>query len=143
MICKGCKKNDDLRFGWCFDCTSKGEKRAASRGVIEHIIKGLKNISTGSLNFKYDFKWAWQRLTKTGDYSRFGYFEREYGTDALWGIPNDFISNCRNCKHPIWKHHRNYRFNCGGRSEECACKKYVPLDNLEYLEYKCENNNRW
>ena len=141
MICKGCKRNKDLRLGWCFDCASNGEKRAACRSVLGHIVKGFKNILKRSSNFQYDFKWAWERLTRMGDYSRFGYFEKEYGRQVIWGLPDDCKSKCRICEHPIWKHHHAYIFACGIRSRECYCKQYIPSDNLEYLEWKYQRRN--
>ena len=78
MRCTTCKKEDELRFGVCFDCASSGEERAAKRSVIEHIKKGFINLKIGNYVYaRYDFTWAYQRLTKTGDYSKDGTFDWE------------------------------------------------------------------
>lgn len=74
MICKGCGKDDELRLGFCFDCASAGEERAARRTVLQHLARGFSNLVKRSPNAKYDFKWAWERLTQTGDYARNGAF---------------------------------------------------------------------
>jgi hypothetical protein len=84
MICTGCKRNEDLRFGYCFDCASQGEKRAAKRTTLEHVAKGIRNILEGSKNYQFDFRWAMQRVTRTGDYAPNGYFEKEYGAKEIW-----------------------------------------------------------
>ena len=76
MICKGCQKDDELRLGYCFECAEAGEARAAKRTVLQHIGTMIRNLWRGSDDAKYDFKWAWERLTKTGDYAPGGYFER-------------------------------------------------------------------
>ena len=34
-ICKGCKRLEDLRFGWCFDCCTKAEKEAVLSGKMK------------------------------------------------------------------------------------------------------------
>lgn len=76
MICAGCGNDDELRLGYCWDCASSGEARAAKRTVVQHIAAMFRNLRKGSDNAKYDFKWAWERLTRTGDYAAGGYFER-------------------------------------------------------------------
>lgn len=76
-VCRGCKREEELRLGYCFDCASKGEERAAKRTVIGHIKKAWENYRAGSRNWRYDLKWAWERATRTGDYKRNGYFDRE------------------------------------------------------------------
>jgi hypothetical protein len=69
---------DDVRFDACFDCASTGEERAAKRTVMQHIAKGFDNLQYGNFEYaKYDFSWAWQRLTRTGDYSNSGTFDFE------------------------------------------------------------------
>lgn len=84
MICRACKKqDDDLRFGICFDCALAGEKRSACRTVTQHILRGMKNLIKNSDNYKFDLKWAWERLMRTGDYKRGGIFERDYGKE-IW-----------------------------------------------------------
>lgn len=75
--CNFCGKNEDLRLGCCFDCAVAGEGRAARRTVLQHVSKGLRNLWEGSSNYRYDFKWAYERLTKTGNYKKGGYFEKE------------------------------------------------------------------
>lgn len=81
-ICAGCQKHDDLRMGFCFDCASSGEKRAANRSVPEHLAHAWRNARDGDYHFmKIDLRWAWERLTRSGDYAVGGYFEREYGKD--------------------------------------------------------------
>jgi hypothetical protein len=72
MKCIGCGKDDELRLGFCWDCASEGEARAARRSVLQHLAKALSHI--GQTNFRYDIKWAWERLTRTGDYAPGGYF---------------------------------------------------------------------
>lgn len=79
--CHRCGKVGELRLGFCWDCASWGESRAARRSVWQHIRKGLTNIRNRNDNWRYDFRWAWQRLTKTGDYGRDGYFAR-YGIEV-------------------------------------------------------------
>jgi hypothetical protein len=74
MICAGCGKDEDCRFGFCFDCATAGEERAARRTVLQHLSRGFKNLSTGSNNARFDFQWAWERLTRTGDYAPDGAF---------------------------------------------------------------------
>lgn len=83
MICKGCKRNEDLRFGWCFDCATQGENYAAHRTVVAHIAKDIRNFLVHSPNYRYDFIWALERLTRTGDYRVNSYFENEYGKE-IW-----------------------------------------------------------
>lgn len=77
--CKCCERwVEDVRFDTCFDCASAGEARAAKRTVFQHLAKGLLNLKCGNFEYaKYDFSWAWQRLTRTGDYSFGGTFDLE------------------------------------------------------------------
>jgi len=77
--CKCCEKLvDDVRFDTCFDCASSGEARAAKRTVFQHIAKGWLNLRHGNFEYaKYDFSWAWQRATRTGDYATGGTFDSE------------------------------------------------------------------
>lgn len=72
--CFGCGASRDLRGGFCFDCASAGEARAARRTVVQHICVGFRNLRKRNGCAKYDFQWAWERLTKTGDYAPGGYF---------------------------------------------------------------------
>jgi hypothetical protein len=69
---------DDVRFDACFDCASTGEERAAKRTTLQHLAKFWENIRHGNYEYsRYDLSWAWQRLTRTGDYARGGVFDRE------------------------------------------------------------------
>jgi hypothetical protein len=74
MKCDHCGKDDELRFGCCWDCASAGEARAARRTVLQHLSSAYRNLWRRNGNAKYDIKWAWERLTKTGDYAPNGYF---------------------------------------------------------------------
>jgi hypothetical protein len=53
----------------------------------------------------------------------------------------EFQSVCRNCHH--WICH-NSKVLYGNGIEihpvSCGCEEYIPLDNLEYLEWKLDNN---
>lgn len=78
--CKGCGKNEELRMGFCFDCASSGEERAAKRKVYQHLLKAWNNAWLGhkhTWKSKIDLSWAWQRLTRTGDYAQGGTFDWE------------------------------------------------------------------
>lgn len=77
-VCKGCGKDEELRLGYCFDCATSGEERAAKRSVEEHLRNGLKNLKEGkNENGRYDFEWALERLTLTGHYADGGIFDQE------------------------------------------------------------------
>jgi hypothetical protein len=77
--CRGCGHEDDLRLGFCFDCADAGERRAAHRSVAQHVQMGLRHVGQRRwTNARIDFSWAWERLTRTGDYSPGGEFERQY-----------------------------------------------------------------
>jgi hypothetical protein len=65
-------------MGFCFDCASEGELKASRLTVLQHIGRGFRNLWRGNSNFRFDFAWAWERLTKTGDYAPNGYFQRHY-----------------------------------------------------------------
>jgi hypothetical protein len=74
--CVKCGNADELRLGFCFDCAASGEERAACRTVLQHLSKMLFNLRQGRWeNARYDLSWAWQRLTRTGDYRAGGYFD--------------------------------------------------------------------
>lgn len=77
MICDYCGKDDELRFGCCWECACAGEAKAAKRTVVQHVAQMFRSLWRRNGNAKYDLKWAWERLTKTGDYAPGGYFERE------------------------------------------------------------------
>lgn len=54
-----------------------GEAKAAMRTVPQHIGVGIKHLWRGAwTNARIDFSWAWERLTRTGDYRPNGEFER-------------------------------------------------------------------
>ncbi len=78
MKCQGCGKEDELRLGYCFDCASKGEERAAKRSVKQHLEHAIGQLEKGNdENAKYDIQWALQRHTLTGDYAKGGTFDQE------------------------------------------------------------------
>lgn len=77
--CKGCRKYDDLRMGYCFDCADAGERRAAERTVLQHITEGAGQFGRGyRTEARISFQWAWERLTRTGDYKPGGEFEHYF-----------------------------------------------------------------
>lgn len=68
---------DDLRGGICFDCATAGEIKALKRTVLQHLAKAVRNIWRGSwMAARIDLMWAWERLTRTGDYRPGGYADR-------------------------------------------------------------------
>lgn len=77
MKCNGCGADDEVRLGFCFDCANAGEVRAAKMSVLQHLSKAITNARRGAWwNAKIDVKWAYERLTRTGDYRRDGYFDK-------------------------------------------------------------------
>lgn len=80
--CNFCGSEDrDLRMGCCFDCATSGEERAARRTVSQHIAKAFANARKGYWgNARIDLRWAYERLTRTGDYAPDGYFD--------WQVPD-------------------------------------------------------
>lgn len=78
--CAHCFTPDvDLRLGVCFRCADEGELRAARRTVAMHLVKALSNALAGNWTYvRFDLRWAWQRLTGTGDYAPGGYFDQEH-----------------------------------------------------------------
>jgi hypothetical protein len=78
MVCKICKRDEELRLDVCFDCANDGERVAANRTVLQHVKKAIANTFKRQFEFaKYDISWAWQRLRKKGDYSEGGYFDNQ------------------------------------------------------------------
>jgi len=76
--CLGCGRVTEGRMNFCFDCAHTGEKRAAKRTVLQHLRKCLSNFRRRRWwQARYDLTWAIQRLTRTGDYSKDGYFDSE------------------------------------------------------------------
>lgn len=78
--CSACGEIEELRYGCCFDCACAAEERAARRSVLEHLSRGLVRVLRGDFSFstRVDFAWAWERLTKTGDYAPGGEFDSQY-----------------------------------------------------------------
>lgn len=80
MICAKCGRDDECRLGFCFDCADEGEAKAAVRTVVQHIGKGISHAVRGYwTNARIDLSWAWEHLTRTGDYAPGGEFERQHG----------------------------------------------------------------
>lgn len=78
VTCDGCGLIRELRYGYCFDCANNGEERAAKRTVIQHLKKCFEHIKSMDFELaKYDFTWAVMRATRTGDYSKDGYFDKQ------------------------------------------------------------------
>jgi len=76
MICNCCGRDDDCRMGICFDCATAAEIRASKRSVLQHVGKALGHLRRGDFTFaRISLAWAWERLTKTGDYAPGGEFE--------------------------------------------------------------------
>jgi hypothetical protein len=74
--CSECGRHEELRLGYCFECASNGEARAARRTVAQHLGKAVEHLLGGQRTYAwYDVTWAWQRLTRTGDYRPGGYFD--------------------------------------------------------------------
>jgi hypothetical protein len=71
MICRVCKRDDeDLRMGVCFDCATTGDIRLGSRSVLQHLAHGVSALFRGACWMaRMDFKCAWERLRRTGDYA--------------------------------------------------------------------------
>jgi len=79
--CDFCGKTAELRLGCCWECATDGEAEAARRTVIQHILRGFRNLAKQTGNARFDFAWAWERLTSTGDYAPEGYFAK-FGIDT-------------------------------------------------------------
>jgi len=76
--CAHCGKRTELRMGCCYDCAMSGEERAAKSTVRQHLMKFVRNLIRRKWFYaKCDIRWAWQRLTRTGDYRTGGYFDKE------------------------------------------------------------------
>jgi len=78
-VCAKCGTVDELRLGYCFECALQGELRAAKRTAWQHFVNGLGKIHEPKRwwQVRYDWSWAWQRMTRTGDYAEDGTFDRE------------------------------------------------------------------
>lgn len=69
-------------------------------------------------------------------------------------IPQQFQSNCKTCScSPSWhtskntsclnyQHRDNDYLGRIGRTNRCTCLKYIPSDNLEYLEWCYERKSK-
>lgn len=67
--CFSCGQERELRLGCCWDCATAGEERALKRTVVQHIAHSFGRLAQGRwFNWRTDLAWAWERLTKTGDY---------------------------------------------------------------------------
>lgn len=77
--CLECGVDRDLREGICFDCASAAERRAAKRSVLRHLWASVSAFTSGdAVSSRIFAKWAWERLTGTGDYAVGGTFDAEY-----------------------------------------------------------------
>ncbi len=78
-ICRGCGADDEIRLGYCWDCAVSGEERAAKRTVLQHFTKCVGHASRGFwTEARIDLRWAWERLTRTGNYKPGGEFSRYF-----------------------------------------------------------------
>jgi hypothetical protein len=78
MECKKCKRDAELRLGFCFDCASAGQDSAAKRTVLQHLAKAVINARAGHWRYvRFDLRWAWERLFRIGDYAKDGTFDWE------------------------------------------------------------------
>ena len=72
--CRICGQLEETRFGVCFDCADAAERRALQRGVIGHLAAALSRVAHRDwFGARVCVCWAWERLTKTGDYAPGGY----------------------------------------------------------------------
>jgi hypothetical protein len=86
--CTFCGAMAETRFGGCFTCATEAERRAAHRSVVQHVGSSLAAASRGDWTGARIFLcWAWERLTKTGDYAPGGEFERQYFNPQPLGAP--------------------------------------------------------
>jgi hypothetical protein len=70
MTCSVCGKEDELRYGVCFDCASTGDIRLGSRSTLQHWWHGVTSLRPGLWwRARMDFKCGWERLTRTGEYA--------------------------------------------------------------------------
>jgi hypothetical protein len=78
-VCIGCGRDKELRLGFCFDCATEGERKALRRTVGQHLASAATNFLLGRFgNMRFDFKWAYERATRSGDYAPGGYRDRTY-----------------------------------------------------------------
>ena len=72
MPCTLCGKDEDLRFGTCFDCATDGDIRLAKKSTLQHWRHGLYSLCLGPSYWwraRMDFKCGWERIWRTGDYA--------------------------------------------------------------------------
>jgi hypothetical protein len=75
--CLSCSASADLRYGYCFDCATNAEAIASHRSVASHLFCGFRSLFRGyDIESRIYFRWAWERLTSTGDYAPGGEFEQ-------------------------------------------------------------------
>ncbi len=83
MACLTCGEPRDLRGGFCFDCASAAEERAYRSSISAHLCRAFRHLRAREWReARYRLSWAFERLTKTGDYTPGGYFETEYGPQS-------------------------------------------------------------
>lgn len=76
--CKICGKERDVCYGVCFDCATSAEERASKRTVIQHLYYSLRSLCARQfIDSRIYLEWAFERLTRTGDYRKGGTFDRE------------------------------------------------------------------
>lgn len=66
-------------LGVCWECADTEEAKLARRTVIEHLRSALTLRRKPRYERYIDLAWAWERLTKSGDYAPNGRFDRKYG----------------------------------------------------------------
>lgn len=77
MQCYSCGQDEDCRLGFCFECATIAEDKAAKRTVVQHLKKAVSHFYLGLfVEARIDLCWAWERLTGTGDYAPDGEFSR-------------------------------------------------------------------
>lgn len=77
--CRTCGKEAELRLGACWECANAGELRRARLSPVAHLLSAIKNVSRRRFDYaKYDLRWAYGRLTNTGDYRPGGYLDKEH-----------------------------------------------------------------
>lgn len=74
MICKRCGKDEDLRFGYCFDCATEGDLRLGRRSILEHWWHAVSKARDW-WTFKTDIKLGFERMFRRGEYAPGGEWE--------------------------------------------------------------------
>lgn len=79
MPCHACERDEELRRGFCFDCCNIAERLACKRSTWRHLVSFIGHVLRRKWeNAQIDIRWAWGRLTNTGDYRPGGYFDKEH-----------------------------------------------------------------